>query len=56
MSHRLDRRYRRLSPQKNCHSRFEAQDGVSRQTVEWVMNHIHPDGLQNIGCQDIQPG
>jgi hypothetical protein len=27
--------------------------GRTRQSVEWVMNHLHLDGIQHFGCQDI---
>jgi hypothetical protein len=32
---------------------FEEQDGMSRQSVEWTMNHLHLDSIQHIGCKDI---
>jgi hypothetical protein len=32
---------------------FEAQEGSSRRGVEWVMNHVHLDSIQHIGCKDI---
>lgn len=32
---------------------FEAQERSNRRGVEWVMNHIHLDGIQHFGCKDI---
>lgn len=32
---------------------FEAQEGSNRRGVEWIMNHIHLDGIQHFGCKDI---
>jgi hypothetical protein len=29
------------------------QNGRSRRSVEWVMNHLHLDGIQHGGCKDI---
>ena len=32
---------------------FEAQEGATRKSVEWVMNHLHLDNIQHLGCADI---
>jgi hypothetical protein len=32
---------------------FESQNGTTPKTVEWVMNHIHIDGIQYASCEDI---
>jgi hypothetical protein len=32
---------------------FEVQESKNRKAVEWLMNHMHLDGIQHIGCQDI---
>jgi len=32
---------------------FESQSGTTSKTVEWVMNHLHIDGIQYAGCEDI---
>lgn len=32
---------------------FENQDGATRQSTEWVMNHQHLDGIQYGGCEDL---
>jgi hypothetical protein len=32
---------------------FECQQGATRKSVEWVMNHLHLDGVQHLGCSDI---
>lgn len=31
---------------------FEQQSGDDRQSVEAVMNHIHLDSIQHLGCED----
>ncbi len=31
---------------------FESR-GDSRKAVEWVMNHLHLDSVQHLGCEDI---
>ncbi len=31
---------------------FEAAEGGSRKSVEWVMNHIHVADIQHRGCKD----
>jgi hypothetical protein len=32
---------------------FAAREGSSRQSVEWVMNHLHIADVQSYGCKDI---
>ena len=32
---------------------FEVSEGANRSSVEWIMNHIHLDSIQHIGCKDI---
>ena len=32
---------------------FEAQEGSTRQSVEWVMNHLHIADIQHVGCPDM---
>jgi len=32
---------------------FEKQDGTNRKIVEWVMNHLHIEDIQYLGCSDI---
>ena len=32
---------------------FQSQDRATKESTEWVMNHIHLDGLQHGGCEDI---
>ncbi len=32
---------------------FEAQENSTRRSVEWVMNHVHLDSIQHLGCKDI---
>jgi hypothetical protein len=32
---------------------FEGQDGSTRKSVEWVMNHLHLEDIQHLGCPDI---
>jgi hypothetical protein len=32
---------------------FAARPGIARQQVEEVVNHIHLDGIQYVGCKDI---
>lgn len=32
---------------------FECKEGTTRKSVEWVMNHLHLDGIQYAGCEDI---
>ena len=32
---------------------FERQNGSSRRSVEWVMNHLHLEDIQHLGCADI---
>jgi hypothetical protein len=32
---------------------FERQDGSSRRSVEWTMNHRHLEDIQHLGCADI---
>ncbi|NOU23151.1 MAG: hypothetical protein HOO93_15465 [Methyloglobulus sp.] len=32
---------------------FESQQGSTRKSVEWVMNHLHIADIQYYGCKDI---
>lgn len=32
---------------------FESQKDTNKKTVEWVMNHLHIDGIQYGGCDDL---
>lgn len=32
---------------------FESQEGATPKSVEWVLNHIHLDSIQHLGCPDI---
>ena len=32
---------------------FAAQEGSSRKSVEWLMNHLHIADIQHYGCKDI---
>ncbi|MBT3045022.1 MAG: hypothetical protein KME67_19360 [Candidatus Thiodiazotropha sp. (ex Codakia orbicularis)] len=32
---------------------FEAQDGSTPKSVEWVINHLHIADIQHYGCEDI---
>jgi hypothetical protein len=32
---------------------FESQEGSTRQSVEWVMNHLHIADIQHYGCKDL---
>lgn len=34
---------------------FEQQEGSTRKSVEWVMNHLHLSDIQFVGCEDISP-
>ena len=31
---------------------FEGQEGISRKSVEWLMNHLHIADVQYYGCKD----
>ena len=31
----------------------EKQEGSSRKSVEWLMNHLHLEDIQHLGCADI---
>jgi hypothetical protein len=32
---------------------FESQKEATAKTVEWVINHVHLDSIQHLGCPDI---
>jgi len=32
---------------------FEAQEGITRKSVEWVINHLHIADIQHGGCPDM---
>lgn len=32
---------------------FENQEGSTRKTTEWIMNHFHIADIQHYGCEDI---
>lgn len=32
---------------------FESQQDSTRKSVEWLMNHVHLDSIQYLGCEDI---
>ena len=32
---------------------FESRAGATAKSVEWVMNHIHLDSIQHLGCPDL---
>lgn len=32
---------------------FESQEGCSKKSTEWVMNHLHIADIQHYGCKDI---
>ncbi|MDR1935499.1 MAG: hypothetical protein LBS49_07955, partial [Candidatus Accumulibacter sp.] len=32
---------------------FERQEGASRKNTEWIMNHLHIEDIQYLGCPDM---
>lgn len=32
---------------------FESQEGSTKKSIEWVMNHLHIADIQYFGCEDI---